>query len=107
MTATLLVEYFPELATELETLLRAEEEPALADQVSSLRIIDRCRCGDDFCATFYTVPKPTGPWGVNHRNVALTPKSGDLILDVVDNKITCVEVLFRNDIRDKLLSLLP
>lgn len=64
-----------------------------------LRIVDRCRCGDDICAAFYGRRKPTGAYGPNHRNVALTPEEGMLIVDVVDEKLTCVEVLFRDDVR--------
>jgi hypothetical protein len=72
-----------------------------------LRIVDRCRCGDDFCASFYTQPKPKGAYGPGYRNIALTPAKGMLILDVVDGVIANVEVLYRNDIREKLLALLP
>ena len=54
----LLRETLPLLAEELERLLRNEGELQLAEQVSGLQIVDRCRCGDDFCASFYTLPKP-------------------------------------------------
>jgi hypothetical protein len=76
-----------------------QDEPDLAAQVPGLRIVDRCRCGDDFCATFYVRPKPKGTYGPDHRNVALTPKEGMLILDVVGEKIAGVEVLYRDDVR--------
>jgi hypothetical protein len=39
--------------------------------------------------------------------VALTPAMGMLILDVVDDVIAQVEVLYRNDIRQNLLAVLP
>jgi hypothetical protein len=97
----------PDLASELETLLTQEAEPNLASQVQKLRIIDRCRCGDNFCATFYTVPKPAGAWGPGHRTIELGCKTGMLILDVVNDRITCVEVLDRDDVRRKLHELLP
>jgi hypothetical protein len=95
----MLIELLPALAQELQQLLIEEGESALAAQVPGLRIVDRCRCGDDFCSTFYVRPKPTGAYGTNHRNVALTPKEGMLILDVVDEQIECVEVLYRDDVR--------
>jgi hypothetical protein len=103
----ILKDTFPELAQELEELLMAEKESDLAEQVSSLRIVDRCRCGDDFCATFYTQAPPQGSYGSGHRNVALEPKDGMLILDVVNDKIAKVEVLYRNEIRKVLLRTLP
>jgi hypothetical protein len=49
----LLTEILPE-AGELERLLKKSGEPELAAQAPQLTIVDRCRCGDDFCASFYT-----------------------------------------------------
>jgi hypothetical protein len=59
------------------------------------------------CSTFYTQPKPEGSFGPGHRNVALTPEEGMLILDVVTGEIACVEVLDRKDVRRKLDEVLP
>jgi hypothetical protein len=53
-----------------------EGEPELADEVLDSRIVDHCRCGDDFCATFYVQPKPEGPYGPKHRNISLEPSQG-------------------------------
>jgi hypothetical protein len=47
-----LITTLPSLAQELATLLIEAEEPKLTAQVLGLEIVDRCRCGDDFCATF-------------------------------------------------------
>ena len=105
--STVLSDAFPLLSQELQQLLRDAGETDLASQVPGLRIVDRCRCGDDFCASFYTLPKPNGAYGPGHRNVALTPAQGMLILDVVDDVIAQVEVLYRTDIRQKLLAVLP
>lgn len=102
----LLADTLPTLATELRQLLEEHGEPELAAQVPRLVIFDRCRCGDDFCATFYTTPTPMGGFGPGHRNVALTPDKGMLILDVVAGEIACVEVLNREDVRKKLLAVL-
>ncbi len=88
-------------------LLIKAEELELAAQVSGLEIVDRCRCGDGFCATFYTQPKPVGSYGSGHRNVLLLPGKGFLILDVVAEQIMCVEVLYRDDIRGTLLAAVP
>ena len=103
----LVVEILPSLARELQQLLTERGELHLATRVPSLIIVDRCRCGEDFCATFYTQPKPVGAYGPGHRNVALTPNEGMLILDVVADEIACVEVLDRRDVRQKLLAILP
>jgi len=103
----LLSDVMPSLVTELEQLLLAEGEPELSAQVRDLRIVDRCRCGDDFCATFYTEPPPKVSYGIGHRNIALTPKDGMIILDVVGPKIACVEVLYRDEIQKALQAVLP
>jgi hypothetical protein len=103
----LLVDMFPELSTELQELLSVKGERDLAVQVSGLAVVDRCRCGDDFCGMFYVLPKPDGAYGPDHRNVALTPNEGMMILDVVGGKIAAVEVLYRDEIRQKLLVELP
>ena len=103
----LLADTLPAFSAELRQLLEEQGEPVLAAQVPGLMILDRCRCGDDFCATFYTQPKPEGGFGHGHRNVRLMPEDGMLILDVVAGEIACVEVLDREDIRQILLSILP
>jgi hypothetical protein len=102
-----LTDTLPAFAAELRQLLTERGEPELAAQVPGLAILDRCRCGDDICATIYTKPKPVGGFGPGHRNVRLMPDEGMLILDVVAGEIACVEVLDRDDVRRKLLSVFP
>jgi hypothetical protein len=103
----LLTDALPEFATELRQLLTEQGEPELAKHVSGLMIFDRCRCGDQICATFHTQPKPKAGFGPGHLNVRLMPEEGMLILDVVGGEIACVEVLDRDDIREKLDAVLP
>jgi hypothetical protein len=103
----LLADTLPAFATELQQLLIEKGEPELAAQVPGLMIFDRCRCGDDICATLYTKPKPHGAYGPGHRNVALTLDEGTVILDVVAGEIACVELLDRTDVRQKLDKVLP
>jgi len=103
----LLVDMFPALSAELQQLLTEQGESRLAAQVPGLTVIDRCRCGDDFCGMFYVLPKPVGAYGPDHRNVDLSPKDGMLILDVLANRIAAVEVLYRDEIRQRLLAEFP
>ena len=98
----LLIHILPELANELRNLLIKEGKSHLAEQVSSLQIYDRCRCGDNFCASFYTAPPPKGSYGESHYNIALEPDEGYFILDIVEEKIVYVEVLYRDDIEKAL-----
>jgi hypothetical protein len=105
--SSLLQDTLPDLADELTALLTSQNERDLAEQVPLLRLVDRCRCGDDFCATLYTAPKPKGAYGLNHESISLNPSSGHLILDLIDRKIVCIEILFREDLRSRVLQLFP
>jgi hypothetical protein len=91
----------------MQQRLTTAGEPALAESVPRLRVVDRCRCGDDFCSTLYTAPPPEGAYGPSHRNIDLEPEDGMVILDVVEEKIVCIEVLFRDAFRERVLELLP
>ena len=101
----LLAETLPEFAQELQRLLEAQK-PELAVQVPILKIVEGCGCGDDFCASFYTQPKPNGAYGPGHDTLLLdTEAPGMLILDVVDGVISFIEVLYRPYVRQKLVAL--
>ena len=96
-TSERLVDRWPLLGRQLRDALVAEGEDALVPQVEALHVVAECGCGDDFCQSFYTAPKPDGAYGPGHRNVLLDPPwSGMLILDVVDGQIAYVEVLDRD-----------
>jgi hypothetical protein len=88
-------EVYPDLVAELARLLEAEGERYLAIVAHDLRLVAPCGCKDDFCQSFRTSEHPPGtPYGPGHRNVMLDPEEGMLILDVVDERIVYVEVLF-------------
>ena len=89
----------PKFASELFSVLSSGDHSSLSSQVQSLQIVDRCDCGDDSCATFFTSPKPSGSWGGGHRNIVLPVEDYDLILDVVEQDIVCVEILDRPDLK--------
>jgi hypothetical protein len=103
----LLDKALPALAAELSALLEKAGENDLAMQVPQLRVVDRCRCGDEFCATVYTASRPIGCWGAGYENIELEPAQGFFILDLVDGRIVCVEVLYRNGIRDEVQRVFP
>jgi hypothetical protein len=87
---------YPELVAELARLLEAEGERSLAAAVPELRLVAECGCKDDFCQSIRTAEHPPGtPYGSGHRNVMLAPEVGDLVLDVVHERIVYVEVLDR------------
>jgi hypothetical protein len=103
----LVCDVLPEFAAELVALLSRVGEAELVGQVQELRLVERCRCGDDFCATLYTAPRPGGAWGPGHYTLALSPEVGIFNVDVLDGKIVELEILFRDEIRARLLRLLP
>jgi hypothetical protein len=98
--ALLLRRTWPVFADELAAVLEAAGEDQLTDQVDRLRIVAVCVCEDDLCQSFYTAAKPAGTYGDGHRNVCLDPPwPGYLVLDVVHDNITYVEVLDRPPLR--------
>jgi len=58
-----LIDVLPAFAAELDRALRADDAADLADQVRGLSIAAVCSCGDDFCSSFYTGPRPPDPVG--------------------------------------------
>jgi hypothetical protein len=104
---SLLQDAVPELAAELQRLLSETGEHGAAAQIADLAIISRCRCGDAFCASFHTAPPPDGVHGPDHRTIRLAPGRGYLNVDVVGTDIVYVEVLYRDDLKGKILAAVP
>jgi hypothetical protein len=102
-----LIDVLPELAAELRVLLEASNQHELAGQVPGLVIFGRCHCGDSFCASFYTQPKPHGAYVGDYYTIEVEPEEGMILLDVVNTQIAQVEVLYRDEIRKTLLSRIP
>ena len=107
MSELVLKAALPAFALELEQSLREQGRADLASQVATLPLVDRCRCEDDFCATFYTAGKPAGAYGTGHSNLEVESTEGMIILDLVDDAIRCVEVLYRPDVQKALFTVLP
>ena len=75
----------PEIANELRVGLR-DDRPDLVATLDDLELVDRCRCGDEFCATFYTVAK--GAWPERDRRERVVTSAQRLIcLTVADGQI--------------------
>ncbi|MGB6691992.1 MAG: hypothetical protein WBE76_29470 [Terracidiphilus sp.] len=102
-----LVEVFPEFALELEELLIRANRAELAAQIPELSIARRCRCEDDFCATFHTQHERERRSGRDFGHLELQPKAGMIILDIVSGHIAEVEVLYRDDVRRALHAVFP
>jgi hypothetical protein len=107
MEKPLLIEAFPDLASELQDRLWVANEFALAASIPTLRMNHRCECADDQCAMLYTVPQAQAACGPTHRDLAFDSVGGMVVLDVEQERITCIEVLFRPDVRRRLVELSP
>ena len=98
-----MVERWPRLARQVRDALVRDGEGGLASQIDELRVLRMCDCGDDFCQSFYTEMPPAGGYPSDrHRNWYPADDdegdlgwAGHLILDVVDERIVYVEVLYR------------
>ena len=104
--APLLAEVLPALAERMETALRAQGEPRVADQVAALRITGPCTCGQPFCGSFQTLRAPLKRWFMRGRQVELQDGGpGEIVVDVVRGEIAYVEVLYLDDVRDRVARL--
>jgi len=93
----LLADALPALAEELVTLLRRVGREDLANQIASLRLSSRCRCGDGFCATIDTGAGPPAD------SIDLEPAGGMMIADVDgDDHIVGIEILDRPEYKKAL-----
>ena len=103
-TRPLLCDVLPDLAEELTAGLVSIGREDLAQQVPSLRVWDRCGCGDSFCNSFYVGPRPMAAWSDegDHENEMPDVDRGMVVLDVVSGAIRYIEVLGRPEIRAAL-----
>lgn len=102
----LLTRVVPGLARAMEAALRGQGEEALAEQVAELRIARVCRCGQPYCASFWTTERPLARWLARGRHIELGgERAGQVALDVVRGRIVYVEVLNRGEVRDALAAL--
>ncbi len=83
----LLIDFLPDLADELTLLLKQQGYAYVASQIPMLRMFDRCHCGDDFCATFYTEPRQAGHWTGYHKTINLEVNRGMIIVDLIGSSL--------------------
>jgi len=100
-----LIDVMPELADEIREVLFDMGEYKLAKSVAALSLVDRCRCGEVDCATFYTMER--AKWQDKPLKHVVPGKDDILEVDVLDDTIVCVEILDREEISAVLRRLLP
>jgi hypothetical protein len=94
-----LTDVLPSLAEELRGLFSLQGHLDLVAQLSTVRVHDKCRCGEDFCSSIYTAPKPEDAWRAGHETIVVDPREGMINVDLVNRTIVYIEILDRSDIR--------
>jgi hypothetical protein len=104
--APLLTAVLPQLAERIETALREQRLPRVADQVATLRITGPCTCGQPFCGSFQTLKTPLKRWFMRGRQIDVQDGGpGEIVIDLVRGEIAYVEVLYLDDVRDTVARL--
>ncbi len=79
-----MIDLLPDLARELAHGLTEARQTELSAQIATLPVGELCGCGDDFCSSFYTGPKPDRQRDGFFENLMPPVECGMVILDVVD-----------------------
>ncbi len=73
----------------------------LAESVYVLEIVERCKCQEPGCVTFYAVAKVAAPTPDNCKRI-VAPTNGITCIQYLDQQIIWVEVQGRPEDREKL-----
>jgi hypothetical protein len=80
------------LASELRKRLTAAGEGEPVDVVDELRVVERCRCGNPRCESFYALPRFQTIWLWNRGGQTIPLRAG-LAVGAVGSRIVAVEVV--------------
>ncbi|KAA0893269.1 hypothetical protein [Oryzomonas rubra] len=106
MLKVYLKDCLPDFVGELERLLLEEDRPELACQVRDMPVdVGRCVIGGGFCAMLCTGLQPSKGWGAGQTTIALAPKQGNILVDVIDGEIIAVEVFCRKDVYERMVQM--
>jgi hypothetical protein len=95
----------PEFAAEVVRVLTACGEAALARQIAELWVFDRCRCGQQECATIHTAADHTFKYG---RGVGDANDTTLMAIDISsDGRIVSIETLGYPGFPQRLTKLMP
>ena len=100
-----LIDILPAIAKEIENVLFDMGEYRLARSIGELEVVDRCRCGDEACGTFYTADRQG--WKNKPLKHLINDEHGHCDVGIYDGHIVCVEILDRDDVGEMLREQLP
>lgn len=95
----------PFLAEEITQGLSDMGKPKLARSIEELEIVGRCDCDNAGCAAFYTDEKHN--WSGKEIKHVTPNVKGLFSIDVHNDKIIFVEMMGRQDVRERLLAVHP
>ena len=95
----------PFLAHELSEGLEKIGERKLAQTISNVDILDRCKCDSEGCGAFYTCEEYK--WSGKELRKVTPNVKGLFSIDVLENEIVCIEFMGRTDVRDRLVAMYP
>lgn len=96
-----LAQVLPDLTEELSRGIASLGHEKLAASVYTIEIIERCKCEEPGCVTFFCVPKVSAPLP-DRCNRIVAPAWGVTCVQYFDQQITWVEVLGRPEDREIL-----
>ncbi|KAB0666215.1 hypothetical protein F6V25_07010 [Oryzomonas japonica] len=106
MLKVYLKDCLPDFVGELERLLLEEDRPELACQVRDMPVdVGRCVISEEFCAMLCTGLQPSKGWGAGQTTIALAPRQGNILVDVIDGEIIAVEVFCRKDVHERMVQM--
>lgn len=87
-----LAQVLPELAKDLSLGVASMGHQKLAALVYTIEVVERCKCDEPGCVTFFCVPQRSAP----HPDICqriIAPARGVVCVQYVDQQIIWVEVL--------------
>jgi hypothetical protein len=96
-----LAQALPDLTEELSQGIASLGYKKLAASVYTIEVVERCKCEEPGCVTFFCVPKIHAPLPDTCKRI-IAPARGVTCVQYVDQQITWVEVLGRPEDREKL-----
>lgn len=101
-----LINILPQFAAELATALEESGHPELARSVDGIEIVERCRCSEPGCVSFYAHPKSSDTDSAECDRIVLRMRGVSCVYHQ-RGRIVWLEALGRQDDRAILDERLP